>query len=65
MMFPFVFAAGIATAQETPPAAAGKHAAEQNKQVLNAIYIPLADHYAAIVAFEKYRDEMKHAENRI
>ncbi|MBV1872395.1 MAG: ABC transporter substrate-binding protein [Gammaproteobacteria bacterium] len=32
------------------------------KQTINALYIPLADHYAALVAFERYRDKMKHAD---
>ncbi len=39
--------------------------AGQEKQVVKAIYIPLADHYAGIIAFEKYRDAMKHADYRI
>lgn len=29
---------------------------------VNALYIPLADHYAAIVAFEKYADQMQYAD---
>ncbi|MDC2887733.1 ABC transporter substrate-binding protein [Psychrosphaera algicola] len=29
---------------------------------VNAIYVPLADHYAAIVAFEKYAEQMKYAD---
>lgn len=37
----------------------------QTRQVINTIYIPLADHYAAIVAYEKYRDEMKFADYHI
>ncbi len=32
------------------------------KQPIHALYIPLADHYAAIIAYEKYRDQMKYAE---
>ena len=32
------------------------------KQVIKAIYIPLADHYAGIVAYEKYRGEMQNAD---
>lgn len=31
------------------------------KQPIRAIYIPLADHYAGIVAYEKYRDQMEKA----
>ncbi len=37
----------------------------QNKQKVHSIYIPLADHYAAIIAYEKYRDEMKKADFQI
>ena len=32
---------------------------------IKAIYIPLADHYAGIVAYEKYRDQMQHADYQI
>jgi len=35
------------------------------KQSIKAIYIPLADHYASIIAYEKYRDEMVHADFRL
>ncbi len=35
------------------------------KQTIKAIYIPLADHYAGIVAYEKYRGEMHKADYRI
>lgn len=34
-------------------------------QPIKAIYIPLADHYAGIVAYEKYRAEMKAADYTI
>jgi len=37
----------------------------QAKQTVTAIYIPLADHYAGIVAYEKYRDKMEKADYRI
>ena len=38
-------------------------ASQSNEKVsVEAAYIPLADHYAGIVAFEKYRDEMKIAD---
>jgi len=33
----------------------------EERQTIKAIYIPLADHYAGIVAYEKYGGEMKHA----
>ncbi len=32
------------------------------RQPIKAIYVPLADHYAGIIAYEKYRAEMKKAE---
>ncbi len=41
------------------------NAAGQDRQLIKAIYIPLADHYAGIIAYEKYRDEMKHADYQI
>jgi len=34
---------------------------QKNKQPIKALYIPLADHYAAIVAYELYRHKMKYA----
>ena len=34
----------------------------EEKQTIKAIYIPLADHYAGIVAYEKYRDKMQKAD---
>ncbi|PCJ46318.1 MAG: nitrate ABC transporter substrate-binding protein [Moraxellaceae bacterium] len=34
----------------------------QERTPVKAAYIPLADHYAGIVAYEKYRDQMQHAE---
>lgn len=34
----------------------------EEKQKIKAIYIPLADHYAGIVAYEKYRNQMKKAD---
>ena len=38
---------------------------KDNRQTIKAIYIPLADHYPGIVAYEKYRDQMKHADYTI
>ncbi|MCG8673534.1 MAG: ABC transporter substrate-binding protein [Pseudomonadales bacterium] len=35
------------------------------KQLIQALYIPLADHYAAIIAYELFRDQMKHADFRL
>jgi len=35
------------------------------KQTIKAIYIPLADHYAGIVAYEKYRGQMQKADYQI
>ena len=39
--------------------------ASDDKQPIKALYIPLADHYAALVAYERYKDEMKHADFEI
>ena len=38
---------------------------QNNKQTINALYIPLADHYAALVAYERYRKKMKFANFQI
>lgn len=35
------------------------------KQTIKALYIPLADHYAALVAYERYRKKMKFADFKI
>ncbi|MCU7847195.1 MAG: ABC transporter substrate-binding protein [Candidatus Thiodiazotropha sp. (ex Lucinoma kastoroae)] len=35
------------------------------RQPIKAIYVPLADHYAGIVAYEKYRDRMQYADYSI
>jgi len=35
------------------------------RQTVHALYIPLADHYAALVAYERYRKTMVHADFRI
>ncbi|MBL4817417.1 MAG: ABC transporter substrate-binding protein [Shewanella sp.] len=42
---------------------ASAHAAD--KKVIKALYIPLADHYASIVAYERYRKEMKYADYQL
>ena len=39
--------------------------AESGKETIHALFIPLADHYAAIVAYEKYRLHMEHADFRL
>lgn len=39
--------------------------AQDNRTKIHALYIPLADHYAGIVAYEKYRDKMKKADYTI
>jgi NitT/TauT family transport system substrate-binding protein len=36
-----------------------------DRQPIHALYIPLADHYAALVAYERYRHDFKHADFRI
>ncbi len=38
---------------------------KNTKQVIKALYIPLADHYTALVAFERYREQMIHADFQI
>lgn len=38
---------------------------QSTKQLVKALYIPLADHYAALVAYERYRKKMKHADLQI
>ncbi len=40
-------------------------AVASEKQRIKAIGIPLADHYAGIVAFEKYRSQMKYADYQL
>lgn len=35
------------------------------KQTIKALYIPLADHYAALVAYERYRERMQFADFQI
>lgn len=35
------------------------------KQTIKALYIPLADHYAALVAYERYREQMQFADFQI
>lgn len=37
-------------------------AESSQKKVIKALYIPLADHYAALVAFERYRNKMQLAD---
>jgi NitT/TauT family transport system substrate-binding protein len=37
-------------------------AEQTKKQTIKALYIPLADHYAALVAYERYRKQMKWAD---
>jgi len=41
------------------------HSQAADKQPIHALYIPLADHYAALVAYERYRDDMIHADFHI
>ena len=37
----------------------------KEKQIIKALYIPLADHYAALVVYERYRNKMKFADFQI
>lgn len=36
-----------------------------DRQIIKAVGIPSADHYPGVVAFEKYRDEMKYADYQL
>lgn len=38
---------------------------QNTKQTIKALYIPLADHYAALVAYERYGKKMKYADFKI
>ncbi|MEZ0185857.1 MAG: hypothetical protein AB9Q23_05660 [Candidatus Reddybacter sp.] len=40
-------------------------AVTETRQTIKALYIPLADHYAAIVAYERYREQMQYADFQI
>ncbi|OUS09455.1 nitrate ABC transporter substrate-binding protein [Gammaproteobacteria bacterium 53_120_T64] len=40
-------------------------ATPEQRQTIKALYIPLADHYAAIVAYERYREQMQFADFQI
>jgi NitT/TauT family transport system substrate-binding protein len=51
-----LFGCGIALAADE---------AKIDKQTINALYIPLADHYAALVAYERYREQMVHADFKV
>ncbi len=33
-------------------------------KIIKALYIPLTDHYAALIAFDRYREEMIHGNFR-
>jgi len=35
---------------------------EEKRQPIKALYMPLADHYAAVIAYELYRDELVYAD---
>ncbi|MFK5984933.1 MAG: ABC transporter substrate-binding protein [Pseudomonadota bacterium] len=37
-------------------------AISQSKQIIKALYIPLADHYAGLVAYERYHNKMQYAD---
>ncbi|MBV1927919.1 MAG: hypothetical protein KUG81_00185 [Gammaproteobacteria bacterium] len=39
--------------------------ATEPRQAIKALYIPLADHYAAIVAYERYREQMQYTDFQI
>ena len=43
----------------------GSECYARQKQSIRALYLPLADHYPGIVAYEKYRGKMRHADYTI
>jgi len=49
----------------TPTFTATLALATESRQTIKALYIPLADHYAAIVAYERYREQMQYADFQI
>lgn len=51
----FIFAAGYISGEEN----------NTKRKQINFSYIPLADHYAVIIAYEKYAKEMKYADLKI
>ena len=61
MMTPTALALALSSAILTGAPLPQDHA----KQPIKAIYIPLADHYPGIVAYERYRDSMQRADYRI
>lgn len=42
-----------------------KASAQADKQLIHSLYIPLADHYAALVAYERYSKDMIYADFQI
>lgn len=57
--------AGLLCLVITEIAMSGEMDETEQKQRIDALYIPLADHYAAIVAYERYAASMQHADFRI
>lgn len=55
----------LLTLPVTPGYAAKSPIDVTSRQLIHALYIPLADHYAALVAYESYREQMVHADFRI
>lgn len=55
LLIVLLFICGFTNSQANP----------NSKQDIHALYIPLADHYAALVAYERYRHEMKYANFQI
>jgi len=37
----------------------------KNRATIYALYVPLTDHYAALMAYAHYRNEMIHADSQI
>lgn len=62
LIFTGMFRGAVASGQGVGQAASPE---SNMRETVKAIYIPLADHYAGIVAYEKYRDQMTHADYQI
>ncbi|QFU23593.1 ABC transporter substrate-binding protein [Shewanella eurypsychrophilus] len=60
---PITYLAFVITLFFVLAVSASAHA--EDKKLIKALYIPLADHYASIVAYERYRHDMKHADFQI
>ena len=65
MLYVYCFAAVCALFCVSCCSAGAPEVASGARKTIKAIYIPLADHYAGIVAYEKYRDQMQYADYQV